>query len=208
MRSGSRSRTRSSSRPPRPGPPSGSGRDAGRAARRPARRPGAAGSAPSSAPGRSSRCGRRASFCISASSRPDELAPLEADRAAEPRAFRRRPISASAVIVLPEPEFADDAEALALAEAEGHAVDDAAAPFASGRSMARSATSSSMSRPRLESRVERVAQAVAEQVEAEHAERDGEAGIDGEARRDVHPGLRVGQHAPPRGSGGCAPSPR
>ena len=84
--------------------PSGSGRDAGRAARRPARRRGAAGSARSSAPGTSWRSGRRAA-------RASPPRPSRRVRAPRSGSSRRRsapsgarPISASAVIVLPEPD--------------------------------------------------------------------------------------------------------
>ena len=55
-----------------------------------------------------------------------------------------------------------------------------------------------MSAPRPQSRIKQIAQAVAEQIEAEHARAIASARKDREARRLEHR-LRVAQHAPPGG---------
>ncbi len=127
-----------------------------------------------------------------------EFPPLEADRAADPRALRRKSHQRKRRHRLSGAGFADDPEAFAFAEAEARAVDDpdgAALPRQVDDEVS-SPRAASLG-PRLEPGVERVAQTVAQKVEAEHAERDGGAGIDRQMRRIVEHILRVGQHPPP-----------
>src|SRR6202034_3478550 len=107
------------------------------------------------------------------------------------------PISASAVIVLPEPDSPTTPRLSPSASENDVRSTTRCDPPGAGRSTASSATSSSILGSRLQFRIERVAQAVAEKIEAEHAERDRDAGIERESRRVVENVLGVGEHLAP-----------
>src|SRR5271163_536847 len=139
------------------------------------------------------------SFCISASPSSARFLPSKRSSPETTAPSGSSPIKASAVIVLPEPD-SPTIPRLSPADAENDiSRTTRRGPRGVGRSTARSTTSSSISAPRPQTRIERVAQSVAEQIESEHAERDREAGEDRQSRRHVHPGLRVGEHPAPGG---------
>src|SRR5271155_3947673 len=108
-----------------------------------------------------------------------------------------RAIRASAVIVLPEPDSPTTPRLSPSASENDVRSTTRCEPRGVGRSTASSATSRSILSPRLQFRIERVAQAVAEKIEAEHAERDGYARVERESRRVVENVLGVGEHLAP-----------
>ena len=124
----------------------------------------------------------------------------------------------SAVTLLPLPLSPTSPSDLALLEVEGHAVDRAHRAAVGGepglqvadaeQGMAR--LSSADGAPRAPgARVERIAQPVAHEVDAEHAEHDGRRSAPGTstARRPGSAGPRSCR-GPSSGCGGCVPKPR
>ena len=104
---------------------------------------------------------------------------------------------ASAETVLPEPDSPTTPSDWRSAIANETPRTTRLKPPGTGRSTLSFSTSTSIT-ARAQLRVERVAQAVAEQVEAEHGEGDREPRKHCEPRRQIEPGLRVRQHPSPR----------
>ncbi len=131
----------------------------------------------------------------------DQLPPLEADRTRDPRAFGRRAPSAQARSsscrsrTRRPPRGSRPRQARTTSDRRRAAI-----PWRVATSTASSATSSSIS-PRLKFRIERVAQPIAKQIEAQHAERNRNARIEREPWRIVEDVLGVGEHLAPRGLG-------
>src|SRR6202167_5612714 len=110
-----------------------------------------------------------------------------------------RAISASAVIVLLEPD-SPTTPRLSPSPSENDVRSTTRCnPLGVPTSTASSETSSSMSAPGLQFRIERVAQSVAKQVETQNAERDRNARIERESGGVVEDVLGVGEHLAPRG---------
>src|SRR5690606_23181831 len=103
----------------------------------------------------------------------------------------RRPMSDSAGRALPEPD-----SPMRPTRSPGPIWNDTSCT--SSTAPARTVSPSTLSTDPPELGVEVVAQAVAEQVEAEHGQRDGQAGPEGQARRGEQQLLRLLQHAAPR----------
>ena len=104
-----------------------------------------------------------------------------------------------AVTVLPQPELADDAQRLAAVDGEVHAVDRANHAVVGPEVGLQSAD---LEQPLSHAshdaaRIERIAQAVADEVDGEHREEDRAAGEQCPVRRDVELILRVEQDAAP-----------
>ena len=130
--------------------------------------------------------------------------PSNASRRADTRPGKStRPMIASAVTLLPEPDSPTRPSVSPASQREVEAVDgDQRRVDGVPKSTRRSSMSSSaiaIARQRRELRVERIAQAVAHEVEREHRDQDRQARIGDHPRRALDEFQRRGEHRPPFG---------